>query len=267
MYIIYGSDRTAGEIVNVLTSKNEDLLVIGSDVSSIAERGVKCCSKAEFAHINEKYKGFTDKLSKEIIIVIFASDESGKINIDAQTLLDTLEIKKMLGKLVPGARPRIIAEMMDERNEELFRIAGVNEIIPVAKLMEKIIVQMIYNHGLVSGLIFKILSRNDRAYISTITIKPNSEFAMLEGKTYDMILEDLYERDIQLVAIQKDISSDDNTTTKDNEASSGNFQDNILKNRNISEKHSGVIINPNTKEDNDYRVKFRDSIIVLRSGN
>lgn len=166
-------------------------------------------------------------------------------DVDAETIMRVLEIRELFRSEMPSSNVRVIAEMIEEDNKKLFFDAGVSEIISPDSLLEKIMVQMVFNEGVVSELVLKLLSKNDKAYLTTITVSDDQMDEDLVGKTYDDLLMRLLDRDVQLIAIIKsqEMKSDDAHSI-----STENW-----------------IINPVSKSDVHYPVRTGDHLIVLRA--
>ena len=258
-YIVFGSGSIAIEIVNTLLSLKQQVIVIDSDYY---DEGIKNDNLTVYKKkISDDY--FKDNLNlseiKTLIVLAgkrFATniDDTTSLllgnkkvieDVDAKTIMKVMEIRKIFD-LNLHKSIRIIAEMIEERNERLFLDAGVDEIIPTDKLIEKIMVQMVFNEGIVSELILKLLTRNDKGYLSNITVTNNSEYKEFLGKTYDGLLKPLLEKGMQLIAINR----------------TNNIETKGIISSTITDR---FIINPVKESEKNYSLRDKDRLVVLKA--
>lgn len=245
-YLILGEDRAVKEIVDTLISLDNEVIVVDPDFNDEGIRDEKLVvfNKEITDNCFKEVKNVFREVTRIIILaekrIVEDIDESISLvlgdrriveDIDAKTIIKAMKVRKIFEELYPDTPIRIIAEMIEKKNETLFKDVKVDEIIPTDELVQKIMVQMVFNEGIVSELIFKLLSRNDKAYLTTHTISKDSEFVR---KTYDELLIPLLDKGMQLIAIEK---------TKDKR----------------------IIINPVESSDRNYTLHENDRLIVLKA--
>lgn len=246
-YLILGENKVVREIVDTLISLDKKIIVVDPNFNDegIKDKKLVVLKKEITDNCFTKDKNVFREVTTVIILaekrIVEDIDESISLllgnrriveDIDAKTIIKAMAVRKIFKELYPNTPIRIIAEMVEKKNEKLFKDTKIDEIIPTDELIEKIMVQMVFNDGIVSELILKLLSRNDKAYLTTHTVSKNSEFVK---KTYDELLIPLLDRGMQLIAIEK----------TDNKR---------------------IIINPlKSSDDNDYRLCENDRLIVLKA--
>ncbi|MEW6608126.1 MAG: hypothetical protein AB1414_11890 [bacterium] len=257
-YLILGGDKTARGIVDTLLSLKKEVIVVDPDFKDdeIKSENLKVYNK-EITDFKEDRNIFCGVTTVIILVgkrIVNDVDEKTSLllgnrrvieDIDAKTIIKVMQVREIFERFYPNHTVRIIAEMIAKENEKLFIDAGVDEIIPTDMLIEKIMVQMVFNEGIVSNLILTLLTRNDKAYLTTVTVSKDSEYKDFIGKTYDGLLLPLLDKGMQLIAIEK-------TSNKDsNERTSIHIMDRI-------------IINPVESSEKNYSLRDNDRLIVLK---
>lgn len=250
--IICGYNRSTDNLILDLT--NEQLPNIKS-VLLLAPLGDNPNIPAEIK--NSKHFGYingfsSDKydLNKAMLAdaetAIIISDEPNTNN-DSDTILKILTIDrhfKNLNNSKPHKAIHIVAELSQLKNKSLAEDAGAHEIICLSGFKSKLLAQSILNPG-VNQILEEILTFNENNEVYNIYI--TKEHTGIINKTFDEALITLRKHEILLLSILRGMNSSDTSSL------TGAPDAKLRK----------VITNPISKAENDYKIKEKDTLIVL----
>jgi len=94
-------------------------------------------------------------------------------DIDAKTIIKAMAVRKIFKELYPNTPIRIIAEMVEKKNEKLFKDTKIDEIIPTDELIEKIMVQMVSQNLELLPQLVGIVKVVNTPYIVVTKISPD----------------------------------------------------------------------------------------------
>lgn len=166
-------------------------------------------------------------------------------DVDAKTLINVIKVCQCLTTRSILKNVRLIAELVEERNAQLFKDANVDEVIPTDSLVEPVLVKMVHNSGIVSELVMKILSGHQKAHLRKLS--PEQVMDLMEtrsdirNKSYDYLLHLLIKQRIQLKSIEGVDEHLDNQVR--------------------------IFLNPTDKEEVERSLKKEDQLFVLVEGN
>ena len=166
-------------------------------------------------------------------------------DVDANTLINVIKVCQCLTTRSILKNVRLIAELVEERNAQLFKDANADEVIPTDSLVESVLVKMVHNSGIVSELVMKILSGHQKAHLRKLS--PEQVMDLMEtrsdirNKSYDYLLHLLIKQGIQLKSIE---GVDEHL-------------DNQIR----------IFLNPTDKEEVERSLKKEDQLFVLVEGN
>jgi len=172
---------------------------------------------------------------------------------DAITILNVLTIEKFSteleknGERVDRNGIYTIAEIIDSNNNQIAEDANVDQIITLGDVESKIFIQAVQNPGVVK-FIDEIFSYNDFNEIYSIIADKDCK---LLGKTYDEILLILRKHNILLLSINLD-----SPRTR----GAGHHAESIVEQYQLNRT---IITNPITKNEQEYRLHHKDTLIVL----
>ncbi len=153
-----------------------------------------------------------DLLNKITRVIILAPERKGDeeehaVYLDDQTMMVAKKLLSQFKKGLNKSSLHILAEMRHENNLNLFHDIGISQPVPTNQLIELILAQMIFHEGLVSEFFLKAMSyssENKKACLEKwSSFKLQKIMGDVIGNDYDSILEKCLNKNIQLLAIEK----------------------------------------------------------------
>lgn len=226
----------AGDMATHFNKHNEKVLIIGheaicdkvmSPIANYCEK-IVCISLGERTDVKENGKNilisaneFNDQVVEENRMhleditraVILAPKLIGTtvqqgIYFDDHTMMlatNLLDIYKSMFNIDPL---HIIAELRNVKNLELFHDIGIAQAVPTNQLVQSILAQMVFHSGIVSEFFLKSMSyanTNKKACLEKLAVSKLSEEIQkqIRGYSYDTVIKELFQFNIQLLAIEK----------------------------------------------------------------
>ena len=191
-------------------------------------------------------------INKAKTVILLADDNS--MEADERTLLRALAISRYCKEEAHDTIDHIyiIAEINNPELKESFYDSDVNEIVCTAETGKNILIQSMINHG-ISEVLSTILTYNRNNEFYSIDLR---RYKMFVGKKFDKLLLELRKHNILLIGI-KSRHFDEN----------GKEIIDIKKLKILNKKKFGIdrciLVNPHTKEENNYIADDDDELIVL----
>ncbi len=185
-------------------------------------------------------------------VILLADDDS--MEADERTLLRALAISRYCKEEAHNIIDNIyiIAEVNSPELTESLYDADVNEVVCMSETSKGILIQSLINHG-ISEVLSTILTYNRNNEFYSVDLREHVQFRY---KNFNQLLPELRQHNILLIGIKLRHFDDDGIEIIDRD---------ILKQKNI-ERYGvdrSIIVNPHTKEENEYKTDDDDELIVL----
>lgn len=185
-------------------------------------------------------------------IILLADNNS--IEADERTLLRALAITRFCKEESKSVIDDIyiIAEINNPIFKESLYDSDVNEIVCTAETGKNILIQSMINHG-ISDVLDTLLTYNRNNEFYSIDLREHKKYV---GMKFDELLIELRKKNILLIGIKSRHFDENGKEIIDRD---------LLKKIDFKEFHitRNIIVNPHTKEENDYTTDGDDELIVL----
>lgn len=104
-----------------------------------------------------------------------------QVGVDAQTIVTARLAHEMAkkGRDISIREPTIIAEIVDWKNKQLFKDAGVEYTVANSMLIERLLVKLMYNRGRICQFLVGLLALDDEVYLRSLTVREGDGYCGL----------------------------------------------------------------------------------------
>jgi len=241
--------------VVLITDKVDHTDILGIEKETLVLSGHLNFVKGE-AREDKVMKDAAMEFAKTIVLV----SEDRSVHADEKNLLRALAIARYCkeAKHADMDQSYIIAEINDQIFKNAFIDADVDEVVCSGEMVNKLVVQSTFNHG-ISEVVTSILTYDEDNEIYSMKL---SDFPHLAGHTFDELLPILRHEGILLMGIRR-YCRDEKTG---NEILDSRYIATMLKDPKSNfgcEEHN--IINPSSTAQKQYKTQVIDNLIVLAS--
>ena len=241
--------------VVLITDKIDHTDILGMEKETLVLSGHLNFVKGE-AREDKVMKDAAMEFAKTIVLV----SEDRSVHADEKNLLRALAIARYCkeAKHADLDQSYIIAEINDQSFKSAFIDADVDEVVCGGEMINKLVVQSTFNHG-VSEVLNSILTYDEDNEIYSMKI---SDFPHLAGHTFDELLPKLRHEGVLMMGIRRNfLDNETNSEMLDSKKIAAMLKDPKL-NFGCEEHH---IINPTSSAQTQYKTRPLDNLIVLAS--